>query len=412
MPSYNLDISRPKAVLTYNGMVLSPGTDYVQEFQVNDGTQNENKPDRIIFTPGSSGNYIGTWTVEVETRGLPTGATLTIRDTNNNYIYQATDLFGYVNYQELTVEETQTRAENKLEMDFSNYSVQIATVAEYYAAGGGDTALENAAGRVLDVDAYIVKMTRLDNPDLYGYFFMRVVPRSVVVKGVYNEKVYGELPPTRFDYTTNLRTLVGSGANREESEPHGDIDEPSGFFKHDVEQGYPTGSLFRAEGEDVGNYYYALNTLTAGPNYTLTVSSDTMFTIHPKSLAKLDDLGRVVDPVRAADDITVNCPGAGGVHRLPCDAAGKRGLRFPAVWDGAAPRERRLHPDLLPEPELRHGEGGEGLVGHVRGSHCRGRVQGGRHRHRQLYQRGGAGVCRGGRRQAAGGGAGQHGSHL
>lgn len=307
VPSYNLDISRPKAVLTYNGMVLSPGTDYVQEFQVNDGTQNENKPDRIIFTPGSSGNYIGTWTVEVETRGLPTGATLTIRDTNNNYIYQATDLFGYVNYQELTVEETQTRAENKLEMDFSNYSVQIATVAEYYAAGGGDTALENAAGRVLDVDAYIVKMTRLDNPDLYGYFFMRVVPRSVVVKGVYNEKVYGELPPTRFDYTTNLRTLVGSGANREESEPHGDIDEPSGFFKHDVEQGYPTGSLFRAEGEDVGNYYYALNTLTAGPNYTLTVSSDTMFTIHPKSLAKLDDLGRVVDPVRAADDITVNC---------------------------------------------------------------------------------------------------------
>lgn len=307
VPSYNLDISRPKAVLTYNGMVLSPGTDYVQEFQVNDGTQNENKPDRIIFTPGSSGNYIGAWTVEVETRGLPTGATLTIRDTNNNYIYQATDLFGYVNYQELTVEETQTRAENKLEMDFSNYSVQIATVAEYYAAGGGDTALENAAGRVLDVDAYIVKMTRLDNPDLYGYFFMRVVPRSVVVKGVYNEKVYGELPPTRFDYTTNLRTLVGSGANREESEPHGDIDEPSGFFKHDVEQGYPTGSLFRAEGEDVGNYYYALNTLTAGPNYTLTVSSDTMFTIHPKSLAKLDDLGRVVDPVRAADDITVNC---------------------------------------------------------------------------------------------------------
>ena len=307
VPSYNLDISRPKAVLTYNGMVLSPGTDYVQEFQVNDGTQNENKPDRIIFTPGSSGNYIGTWTVEVETRGLPTGATLTIRDTNNNYIYQATDLFGYVNYQELTVEETQTRAENKLEMDFSNYSVQIATVAEYYAAGGGDTALENAAGRVLDVDAYIVKMTRLDNPDLYGYFFMRVVPRSVVVKGVYNKKVYGELPPTRFDYTTNLRTLVGSGANREESEPHGDIDEPSGFFKHDVDQGYPTGSLFRAEGEDVGNYYYALNTLTAGPNYTLTVSSDTMFTIHPKSLAKLDDLGRVVDPVRAADDITVNC---------------------------------------------------------------------------------------------------------
>lgn len=307
VPSYNLDISRPKAVLTYNGMVLSPGTDYVQKFQVNDGTQNENKPDRIIFTPGSSGNYIGIWTVEVETRGLPTGATLTIRDTNNNYIYQATDLFGYVNYQELTVEETQTRAENKLEMDFSNYSVQIATVAEYYAAGGGDTALENAAGRVLDVDAYIVKMTRLDNPDLYGYFFMRVVPRSVVVKGVYNEKVYGELPPTRFDYTTNLRTLMGSGANREESEPHGDIDEPSGFFKHDVEQGYPTGSLFRAEGEDVGNYYYALNTLTAGPNYTLTVSSDTMFTIHPKSLAKLDDLGRVVDPVRAADDITVNC---------------------------------------------------------------------------------------------------------
>lgn len=307
VPSYNLDISRPKAVLTYNGMVLSPGTDYVQEFQVNDGAQNENKPDRIIFTPGSSGNYTGSWTVEVETEELPAGATLTIRDTNNNYIYQATDLFGYVNYQELTVEETQTRAENKLEMDFSDYNVQIATVADYYAAGGGDTALENAAGRVLDVDAYIVKMTRLDNPDLYGYFFMRVVPRSVVVKGVYNEKVYGELPPTRFDYTTNLRTLVGSGANREESEPHGDIDEPSGFFKHDVEQGYPTGSLFRAEGEDVGNYYYALNTFTAGPNYTLTVSSDTMFTIHPKSLAKLDDLGRVVDPVRAADDITVNC---------------------------------------------------------------------------------------------------------
>lgn len=305
VPSYNLGISRPKAVLTYNGMVLSPSTDYLQHFNSNAGGQgkgDENNPDSITFV--GQGNYRGEYTVSVETYDLPEGG-LKIWDNNNEYTYQATDLFGYLNYQELSIEEA-ARNEDRLELGFDNYEVKIASVSDYYkTAGGNEDALVEAEGKILDVDSYMVKMTRKDRPELFGYFFIRIAPRAVTITVMDEEKTYGGAVP-EFYYTTNLAILIGSGREQRENEQKGEIDPREGIFVHDVEKGYPTGKLYRAEGEDVGNYYYALNTFYAGPNYTLTVSSDTMFTITPKSLAYVER-GKAPDPTRPDDRITVDC---------------------------------------------------------------------------------------------------------
>lgn len=293
--AYNLGITRPRAVLTYNGMMLSPGGDYVQTFYKDNVEQaTENYPDKITFT--GLGNYTGTYTVEVKTLELPDG-TLTITDSNNEYVYQATDLFGYLNFQDLTIEET-AREANRLEPSFEDYTVKIASLEDYYkTTEGDDDTLETAAGKILDVGGYVVKMTR-NSDRKFGYFFMRVTPRPVTVTVDNRDKTYGDPVPT-FTYKTDLSTLVGEN---ERDGAAGKIG-VSGFFLHDEEkpEKYPTGALYRAEGEDVGSYYYSLNTFTAGPNYILTVSSDTMFTINPKSLSKNENS---IDP---ADDITVTC---------------------------------------------------------------------------------------------------------
>ena len=298
--AYNLGITRPRAVLTYNGMMLSPGSDYIQKFTVNgnESDKDENNPEKITFT--GQGNYTGTYTVDVKTVNPPQG-TLIITDSNNEYVYQATDLFGYLNFQDLTITEA-TKEANRLEPSFDDYNVEIASLEKYYATANGDeSTLETAAGKILDMGGYVVKMTR-NSDGKFGYFFMRVTPRPVTVTVKDNSKIYGDDVPT-FTYETNLSTLVG------ENERDGQAGEigKSGFFLHDEEkpENYPTGTLYRAEGEDVGNYYYSLNTFSAGPNYILTVSNETMFAIHPKSLCKVD--GTTLDSKTADEGITVTC---------------------------------------------------------------------------------------------------------
>ncbi len=298
--TYNLGITRPRAVLTYNGMMLSPGGDYVQTFLKEDGTAgNENNPDQIKFT--GQGNYKGEVMVKVETLELPDGD-LTITDSNNEYVYQATDLFGYLNFQDLTITEA-TKEANRLEPSFDDYEVKIASLEDYYkTSDGDDSTLVPAKYKILDMGGYVVKMTQEKDPNKFGYFFMRVTPRPVTVTVKDNSKIYGDDIPT-FTYETNLSTLVGEN---ERDGAAGEIGE-SGFFLYDEEkpENYPTGTLYRAEGEDVGNYYYSLNTFTAGPNYILTVSSDTMFAIHPKSLCKVEDDDP--KPEQPADGIKVTC---------------------------------------------------------------------------------------------------------
>lgn len=298
--AYNLGITRPRAVLTYNGMMLSPGSDYIQKFTVNgnESDKDENNPEKITFT--GQGNYTGTYTVDVKTVNPPQG-TLIITDSNNEYVYQATDLFGYLNFQDLTIMEA-TKEANRLEPSFDDYNVEIASLEKYYATANGDeSTLETAAGKILDMGGYVVKMTR-NSDGKFGYFFMRVTPRPVTVTVKDNSKIYGDDVPT-FTYETNLSTLVG------ENERDGQAGEigKSGFFRHDEEkpENYPTGTLYRAEGEDVGNYYYSLNTFSAGDNYILTVSSDTMFTIHSKSLCEVEDDDP--KPEQPADGIKVTC---------------------------------------------------------------------------------------------------------
>ncbi|MDY4172835.1 MAG: InlB B-repeat-containing protein [Evtepia sp.] len=298
--TYNLGITRPRAVLTYNGMMLSPGGDYEQIFLTEDGKPgSENNPDQITFN--GQGNYTGTKTVEVKTVTLPNGD-LKIEDSNNEYVYQATDLFGYLNFQDLNIEEVKREA-NRLEPSFDNYEVKIASLEDYYkTSDGDDSTLVPAKYKILDMGGYVVKMTQEKDPNKFGYFFMRVTPRPVTVTVKDNSKIYGDDIPT-FTYETNLSTLVGEN---ERDGAAGEIGE-SGFFLYDEEkpENYPTGTLYRAEGEDVGNYYYSLNTFTAGPNYILTVSSDTMFSIHPKSLCEVEDDDP--KPEQPADGIKVTC---------------------------------------------------------------------------------------------------------
>ena len=302
--SYNLGSTRPRAVLTYNGMMLSPGGDYIQTFFKDDETTaDENYPDKITFTGTEGGNYTGSVTVEVNSPTLPSGA-LEIVDNNNEYVYQATDLFGYLNFQDLTITEA-TKEANRLEPSFDDYTVQIASLEDYYkTSDGDDSTLVPAKDKILDMGGYVVKMTEEKDPNKFGYFFMRVTPRPVTVTVKDNSKIYGDDVPT-FTYETNLSTLVG------ENERDGQAGEigKSGFFLHDEEkpENYPTGTLYRAEGEDVGNYYYSLNTFSAGPNYILTVSNETMFAIHPKSLCEVDENGKVTDKTTPDERITVTC---------------------------------------------------------------------------------------------------------
>ena len=95
VPEYNLGTTRTKAVLTYNGLVMSPAADYVQQFRANGETTTEEGlyPDEIVFT--GMGNYKGSRIVTIKDVELPEGD-LNITDSNNGYIYQADDLFGYL----------------------------------------------------------------------------------------------------------------------------------------------------------------------------------------------------------------------------------------------------------------------------------------------------------------------------
>jgi len=285
VPTYNLGDgqTRPKAVVTYNGMVLSPGTDYEQMFE-----PDTNTPEKITFN--GRGNYTGSYTVKVETAQLPDNTELTIVDTNNSYIYQATGLMDYLVFEELKITKATREDADREIAGFEDYEVAIATVSDYMDRGvdGADFKDPEDFGD-LNVGSYIVRMTEKTPEERAGYFFVRIVPRSVTIKVRDWSKVYGEAKPA-YPYTTNLQTLVGSGRA---TNSHGVINPETGFYDRDTDK--ITGNLYRAEGEDVGSYYYALNDFSAGSNYTLSVSSDTMFTITPKSLSDGD--GGIADKI-------------------------------------------------------------------------------------------------------------------
>ena len=217
---------------------------------------------------------------------------LTITDSNNEYVYQATGLLGYLTFTDLTIQDA-LREQNRLEPSFEDYTVQFATVDAYYAGDEGNVLVEAKSYRHRNKHKHPERgrLCGENDPQKRRKIWLLLPachPRPVTVTVNNDEKTYGD-PVPDFKYHTNLVTVVGSAAAQRETEQRGQINDEKGFFQHDVEEGYPQGALYRAQGEDVGSYYYSLNTFTAGPNYILTVSSDTMFTINPKSLCAVED---------------------------------------------------------------------------------------------------------------------------
>ncbi len=84
----------------------------------------------------------------------------------------------------------------------------------------------------------------------------RIIPKSINVTPTAGQnKIYGQ-PDPQFAYTLSSTLAAGDTM---------------------------TGALTRAAGENVGAYSIALGTLTAGSNYTLSLSGSVSFTINPKA---------------------------------------------------------------------------------------------------------------------------------
>lgn len=85
-----------------------------------------------------------------------------------------------------------------------------------------------------------------------------ISPKAIVVTAVAGQtKIYGEADPVPFTYI-NTPALLGT----------------DGF----------TGMVSRISGENTGSYAYTLGTLTAGSNYSLSISAATQFSITQKAL--------------------------------------------------------------------------------------------------------------------------------
>jgi plastocyanin len=90
-----------------------------------------------------------------------------------------------------------------------------------------------------------------------------ITPKSIIITGLAGQsKIYGEADPAVFNYTF-APALEGSDVI--------------------------TGSMERVSGENAGNYLYKIGSLTAGPNYILSIVPSPAFTILPMSVVITPD---------------------------------------------------------------------------------------------------------------------------
>ncbi len=139
-----------------------------------------------------------------------------------------------------------------------------------------------------DVGLYAIIQGTLTASSNYNLTFVSndfsITPKLIAIIAVTGqEKEYGSADPTSFTYTYTP-SLVGL-----------DI---------------ITGVLGRTAGENAGNYTYTIGTLTAGPNYTLSVAALPTFVIFPKSLTIIaDDKGKCYDGTIFNEGYTVSYSG-------------------------------------------------------------------------------------------------------
>ena len=126
----------------------------------------------------------------------------------------------------------------------------------YTYTGVGPTVYPSSATAPKDVGTYTVtaSSTDLNNSGSKVLEFL-ITPKSATVTAVAKTKVYGS-PDPALTYTSN--GLVGSDSL--------------------------SGALTRTDGENVGSYAIQIGTLSAGPNYTVSFTEDSM-EITPKEVA-------------------------------------------------------------------------------------------------------------------------------
>lgn len=93
-----------------------------------------------------------------------------------------------------------------------------------------------------------------------------ITPKSIIITGVAGQnKIFGEADPAVFNYTFSP-ALEGSDVI--------------------------TGAMERVSGENAGSYLYKIGSLTAGPNYILSIVPSPAFTILPMSVVITPDPGQ------------------------------------------------------------------------------------------------------------------------
>lgn len=260
--------------LYYNGMTLARGenADYDQVI-TKEGTEvlATRDPGTYLFTITGQGNYAGQTTF---TLTVVEGGDSGLRITNTQeYTYNG-GIFEDYRWQAAANVNWVSDGSTTRNLDAYQFDVSLQQLD-----GGSFTPVDNSAP--LDAGLYLLTLTpkadyaaMMDLPaSLEGSCIFQIRRRPVTITLAEGTKTYGDHDPdfAQQGYSTNL---IGA--------------EPNGFYAHDRDS--VTGQFSRNTGEDVRNsgYRYTLGSFSAGNNYVLSVSVETVFRIEPKDISTPD----------------------------------------------------------------------------------------------------------------------------
>lgn len=272
----------------YNGMVLRNSEDFTLKGITKDGeafAPDAAKPNSIseagiyVITIEGKGNYQGTRSFAVEVRN-PLDDTHKLHVSNTEeFVYSGVPFQGYnwaagamIEWDATSGQDDTSRANVKsATLDISRFDFTLKDV-------DGNLVPED---QVLDAGVYIVEATakedywnELGSPEpLVGNCIMRIKRRQVTVTVDSQEKIYGEADSIQNHYSTDIHVSNGTG-----------------FYEHDRDR--ISGNFSRNSGENVqlGGYRYTLGSFTAGDNYVLLMSMNTVYTINPKDITNASDV--------------------------------------------------------------------------------------------------------------------------
>lgn len=272
----------------YNGMVLRNSEDFTlkqitkdgQEFISGTGNANNiSEAGTYVITIEGKGNYQGTRSFTVDVRD-PIDETHKLHVSNTEeFVYSGVTFQGYQWAAGASIEWDATSGQG----DTTRTNVRSATLD----ISRFDFTLKDANGntvpedQVLDAGVYIVEAAAKEDywkelgstEPLVGNCIMRIKRRQVTVTVESQEKTYGEPDSIQNHYTTDIHVSNGTG-----------------FYEHDRDR--ISGNFSRNSGENVqlGGYRYTLGSFTAGDNYVLLMSMDTVYTINPKDITDASDV--------------------------------------------------------------------------------------------------------------------------